>query len=84
MRVVERATNPAGLERITTQLSLRVTQDHFRGGTMTITCEGRLAGLYSQAADIRIREPSSRWFTSTNLYHTSGEGAGEEGINVGR
>ncbi|XP_045134807.1 uncharacterized protein LOC123518183 [Portunus trituberculatus] len=71
VRTVEKVTNPAGLERVTTRLSLRVTQDHFRGGTMTITCEGRLADLYARTARIRIREPSSRWFTSTNLYHTS-------------
>ncbi|KAK8400165.1 hypothetical protein O3P69_003095 [Scylla paramamosain] len=71
IRTVEKVTNPAGLERVTTRLGLRVTQDHFRGGTMTITCEGRLADLYARTARIRIREPSSRWFTSTNLYHTS-------------
>ncbi|XP_071544064.1 uncharacterized protein [Panulirus ornatus] len=72
VRTVEHFTNPVGLERVTALLSLRVSHDHFRDGAMNITCVGQLADLYHRSAEVIIREPSSRWFASTNLYHTSG------------
>ncbi|XP_042884616.1 cell adhesion molecule 3-like [Penaeus japonicus] len=72
VRLVDRETNPAGLERITTRLSLHVTQNHFQNAAMTIKCMASLANLYLQSAQVIIREPSNTWLVSSNLYHTSG------------
>lgn len=70
---MDRETNPAGLERITTRLSLHVTQNHFQNAAMTIKCMASLANLYLQSAQVIIREPSNTWLVSSNLYHTSGQ-----------
>ncbi|KAK3891695.1 hypothetical protein Pcinc_004443 [Petrolisthes cinctipes] len=72
--MTEHVTSPAGLERVTTQLRLRVASHHFHSGAMTIVCEARVGALYTRSDQVEIREPSSRWFASPNLYHTTGTG----------
>ncbi|XP_068233448.1 uncharacterized protein [Palaemon carinicauda] len=69
---IERIINPAELESVSSQLTLSVKRHHFKGSTMSIKCVGRLADLYQRSSQVIIREPSSQWFISSDLYHTSG------------
>ncbi|ROT66167.1 hypothetical protein C7M84_015819 [Penaeus vannamei] len=72
VRIVDRETNPAGLERITTRLSLHLAPSHIQNAAMTIRCVASLANLYLESAQVIIREPSNTWLATSNLYHTSG------------
>lgn len=72
-KTIELLRNPAGLERVTSHLSLQVRPNHFQNGVMNITCLARLTNLYIRTAKVVILQPSSRWFASTNFYHTSGQ-----------
>ncbi|XP_064078751.1 uncharacterized protein LOC135196139 [Macrobrachium nipponense] len=69
---IDRIINPAELESVSSQLTLSVKRHHFKGSTMSIKCVGRLADLYQRSSQVIIREPSSQWFISSDLYHTSG------------